>query len=231
MVLERWQRVGAAREPRCRCPSLQHARDVSARPSSIRPQGAGHWDAYIRSKPAPEPARRRAAWSSSAISSCRGAGRGSVAKRPLSFPTRIFFQCSWSSSMALTAQPIAARSLADGPRLPNTQAPATLFHPLAPSRPQSHTNKRVIGHCYAASLCARLLYSTCRPLGASSALFAAHGDETHRLGRPHEPDNTTANVTRAVGSHACAEVDMLCSLPKFPFPLVTICFLSDILSA
>jgi hypothetical protein len=141
MVLERWQRVGAAREPRCRCPSLQHARDVSARPSSIRPQGAGHWDAYIRSKPAPEPARRRAAWSSSAISSCRGAGRGSVAKRPLSFPTRIFFQCSWSSSMALTAQPIAARSLADGPRLPNTQAPATLFHPLAPSRPQSHTTK------------------------------------------------------------------------------------------
>jgi hypothetical protein len=133
-------------------------------------------------------------------------------------PTRIIFQCSWSSSMALTAQPIAARSLADGPRLPNTQAPATLFHPLAPSRPQSHTNKRVIGHCYAASLCARLLYSTCRPLGASSALFAAHGDETHRLGRPHEPDNTTANVTRAVGSHACAEVDMLCSLPKFPFP-------------
>jgi hypothetical protein len=88
VVGERRQRVGAASQPRCA--SLQTSPDVSAR-RCIRPQRVRHWDAYIRSKPAPEPAQRRAAWSNNEISSCRGADREGVAERPSSCPRAHLF--------------------------------------------------------------------------------------------------------------------------------------------
>jgi hypothetical protein len=66
-----------------------------------------------------------------------------------------------------------------------------MFHPLECSRAQSHTNKRVTCHCYAASPCPQLPQSRCCPLGASAALFADHGrpDEWSLQAKRAQPHN------------------------------------------
>lgn len=122
---------------------------------------------------------------SSVISYCRCAELGdrttgtqspacrSMSRQPQSI--HHFEKFRRNTKMALTA-PANHDAPCPKHRPPSKHASARrMFHPLDCSQTHSHTNKRVICHCYAASRCLLLPYSCCRPLGASSALFAAHG--------------------------------------------------------
>jgi hypothetical protein len=77
------------------------------------------------------------------------------------------------------------------------QAPATLFHPLAPRARRATQTKESPATATplvaVAGCCTAPVVHSARPVRYLQRIV----DETHRLGRPREPANTMANVTRA----------------------------------